>query len=394
MKEQPSASPHPGSKWRLPALSWVFGGAEPTEPPAAQLHRLSWAVRCAEPKRTPPFAFTALLRAGRPPPHHSPPALRAHPPHPPVCHEAPELCASSSSPPPAGSEWDSPAALPRLGAWSVPSRTQWGVTGSPPPGRCAAERPIGRHHGGALGARALGQRASPAQRPPAGPHGTDSTLGACGGWHPGVGAGWAGGMGESAEPVPPLPPRVGFVPFEGAAGAGRAAPQSNGGPVRGGGRRGRGQGSGAPFTTSAPLLPPWSPFFHPGAPFPALAAPCPSPAPATSGPRGRQALRQRPGGPGTAARKGRGYPVRARSRRHLSGELRDIAKTGGLGAEGSRCEGLRCRAAVSRGQPAIDQRAHSVLQQQSALAKPIPPLKHKLPLFFPQFLNLLLAGGC
>lgn len=100
MKEQPSASPHPGSKWRLPALSWVFGGAEPTEPPAAQLHRLSWAVRCAEPKRTPPFAFTALLRAGRPPPHHSPPALRAHPPHPPVCHEAPELRASSSSSPP------------------------------------------------------------------------------------------------------------------------------------------------------------------------------------------------------------------------------------------------------------------------------------------------------
>lgn len=148
-----------------------------------------------------------------------------------------------------------------------------GVTGSPPPGRCAAERPIGRHHGGALGALALGQRASPAQRPPAGPHGTDSTLGACGGWHPGVGAGWAGGMGESSEPVPPPPPRVGFVPFEGAAGAVRAAPQSNGGPVRGGGRWGGGQGSGAPFTTSAPLLPPWSPFFHRNAPFTTPASP-------------------------------------------------------------------------------------------------------------------------
>lgn len=94
------------------------------EPPATRLHHLSWAVRCAEPKGMAPSAFTALLWAGRPPPHHSPPALRAHPPHPPVFHEAPELRASSSSPP--GSEWDSPAALPRLCAWSVPSRTQGG----------------------------------------------------------------------------------------------------------------------------------------------------------------------------------------------------------------------------------------------------------------------------
>lgn len=104
--------------------------------------------------------------------------------------------------------------------------------------------------------------------------------------------------------------------------------------------------------------------------------PGPAGAEAAAG-RPRDCGEERPRAPGTGQR------GRARSRRHLSGELRDIAKTGGLGAEGSPCEGLRCRAVVSRGQPAIDQRAHSVLQQQSALAKPIPPLKHKLPLFFP-----------